>query len=194
MADSSNRILEVEIPTDETSIERLLDGLASLNYSQISSGTIGPPVEAPPSKYDTVVVGSGFAGTAISLFLADKYNRDGRSRRISILERGQWWVKPKSYKTSSKNTYDPEFTTICEFLNINKVPYSTLEYQSGPIGIIKLLDTSRTVNRIRGLYDLRSLKNIYVFSASGVGGSSLLYPNPVQRPSLEVCVALDRDI
>jgi choline dehydrogenase-like flavoprotein len=45
-----------------------------------------------PSEYESVVIGSGFGGTIISLTLANKYQADGAAgnKRVCILERGQW--------------------------------------------------------------------------------------------------------
>lgn len=163
MAYSSDHILEIEIPTDETSLEHLLDSLASLDFSRISSGTIGGSLVRIPEKCDTVVIGSGFSGTAISLALADKYRRNGTERRISILERGQWWIKPQSYNTSSsKKPDDSKFNNVQEFLGKRNVPYNTLKYKTDPMEIFRIIGNSTAVNRIKGLYDLRILRTVQI--------------------------------
>src|SRR5215469_4673659 len=50
------------------------------------------PRKLPDSKYEAVVIGSGFGGTITSLTLANKYKMDGGDKKVCILERGQWWV------------------------------------------------------------------------------------------------------
>ena len=49
-----------------------------------------------PAEYDTVVIGSGFGGTVVSLAIAKMYKIENEKRnennRVCILERGQWWI------------------------------------------------------------------------------------------------------
>jgi choline dehydrogenase-like flavoprotein len=42
------------------------------------------------TNYESVVIGSGFGGTIISLTLANKYQSDGTAdKHVCVLERGQ---------------------------------------------------------------------------------------------------------
>ena len=61
-----------------------------------------------PDTYESVVIGSGFGGTIVSLSIAKKYNeknaQDKGERRVCVLERGQWWLSheiPESYDKES---------------------------------------------------------------------------------------------
>ena len=45
-----------------------------------------------PTEYDSVVIGSGFGGTVVSLVIAKMYKKENESKRVCILERGQWWI------------------------------------------------------------------------------------------------------
>ena len=45
-----------------------------------------------PTEYDTVVIGSGFGGTVVSLAIAKMYKNESNNNRVCILERGQWWI------------------------------------------------------------------------------------------------------
>jgi hypothetical protein len=45
-----------------------------------------------PTTYDSVVIGSGFGGTIVSLAIAKMYKEKNENNRVCILERGQWWI------------------------------------------------------------------------------------------------------
>ena len=45
-----------------------------------------------PAEYDSVVIGSGFGGTIVSLAIAKMYKGKNENKRVCILERGQWWI------------------------------------------------------------------------------------------------------
>jgi len=47
------------------------------------------PLKIPKEKYETVVIGSGFGGTILSLTLGHKYKDDNDGKKVCILERGQ---------------------------------------------------------------------------------------------------------
>jgi choline dehydrogenase-like flavoprotein len=135
-----------------------------------------------PDKYESVVIGSGFGGTILSLTLANKYQTDGAiDKRVCLLERGQWWV---SYEMPDSPEGRPPGSspTIREYLNKYNIPYSTWAYPDNLKGVFRLLASSRTINK-KGVYDYRPLGNVHVIAASGVGGGSLVYSNVTERPA-----------
>ena len=65
-------------------------GRASFTVSRQYSYTISlTPLKIPKEKYETVVIGSGFGGTILSLTLGHKYKDDNDGKKVCILERGQ---------------------------------------------------------------------------------------------------------
>jgi cholesterol oxidase len=141
-----------------------------------------------PGEYDSVVIGSGFGGTVLSLAIAKKYDMENKknneNKRVSILERGQWWVSHEM-PASKEGTTDGK-TTIREFLHQKNMPYSTWAYPNDIKGMITAIGNSRAINKVRGLYDLRRLKNVNVIVGSGVGGGSLVYFNITEKPEAVV--------
>jgi len=135
------------------------------------------PIVIPP-KYDSIIIGSGFGGTVSALTIAKKNH--GTNKRVCILERGQWWVSHEM-PASKEGTTDGK-TTIREFLHQKNMPYSTWAYPNDIRGVFTVFGNSRKVNRIKGLYDYRQLKNVHVIAASGVGGGSLVYTNVTEEP------------
>jgi choline dehydrogenase-like flavoprotein len=77
-----------------------------------------------PGEYDSVIIGSGFGGTVVSLAIGKKYAKDNKkineSKRVCILERGQWWVSHEM-PASKDGTTDGK-TTIREFLHQKNMP------------------------------------------------------------------------
>jgi hypothetical protein len=145
------------------------------------------PLKIPDEKYETVVIGSGFGGTIISLTLGQKYKQDNDGKKVCILERGQWWVShemPTSYEDTINNKEKKE--TIREYLEKHDMPYDIWPYPDNIEGIFKFFGNSTTVNKLKGLYDYRPMKNIHVITSSGVGGGSLVYTNVTEKPELEI--------
>jgi cholesterol oxidase len=140
-----------------------------------------PERPVPKERYEAVVVGSGFGGSITALTLANKYAEDpGPTNRVCVLERGQWWLSDEIPKTSSGTT-DGE-PTIREYLEEHDVPYSTWPTTDDLTGLLRVVASSRTMDPVRGVYDYRTMKNVSVLSASGVGGGSLVYFNLTTRP------------
>ena len=142
------------------------------------------PRKLPDNKYEAIVIGSGFGGTITSLSLANKYKEDGEGKKVCILERGQWWVSHEMPLNQS-GTIDGK-PTIREYLEQNDIPYSTWAYPDDLKGLFKLFGNSRPVNKLRGVYDYRSMKNVNIITASGVGGGSLVYTNVTEQPDKTV--------
>ena len=134
----------------------------------------------PASKYEAVVIGSGFGGTVVSLSLSNKYEKDGEGKSVCILERGQWWISPEIPLTK-EGTIDHK-STILEYLVDNSMPYGVFPYPDNHQGLLKVFGNTRAVNKVKGLYDYRSMRNIDVITASGVGGGSLIYFNVTEKP------------
>ncbi len=141
-----------------------------------------------PGEYDSVVIGSGFGGTVLSLAIGKKYDKENKknneNKRVCILERGQWWVSHEMPE-SKEGTTDGK-TTIREFLHQKKMPYSTWAYPNDIKGMITAIGNSRAINKVQGLFDLRRLKNVNVIVGSGVGGGSLVYFNITEKPEAVV--------
>ena len=100
--------------------------------------------------------------------------------RICILERGQWWISPEIPVTSD-GTIDGK-TTIREYLEKENIPFGIYAYPDNIQGLVKLFANTRMFNSVRGLYDFKTMQNVNVVSASGVGGGSLVYFNLTARP------------
>ena len=131
-----------------------------------------------PECYEAVVIGSGFGGTIVSLSLAnwfDEQDPTHKVKRVGVLERGQWWVSHEMPATSSGTVDGTE--TIREYLEKNHLSYGLWPYPDNTKGFLKLLSNTKMANPTKGLYDYRSMKNVNVLAASGVGGGSLVYFN-----------------
>ncbi len=134
----------------------------------------------PSNKYEAVVIGSGFGGTIVSLSLANKYEKEAQGKNVCILERGQWWISHE-IPFNKDGTIDHK-STIREYLVENDMPYGVFPYPDDHQGLLKVFGNARAVNKAKGLYDYRSMRNINVITASGVGGGSLIYFNVTEKP------------
>ena len=140
-----------------------------------------------PECYEAVVIGSGFGGTIVSLTLAnwfDEQDPTHKVKRVAVLERGQWWISHEMPATSSGTVNGTE--TVREYLEKNHLSYGLWPHPDNTKGFLKLLSNTKMVNPTKGLYDYRSMKNVNVLSASGVGGGSLVYFNLTARPEFSV--------
>jgi hypothetical protein len=124
------------------------------------------------SEYDTVVIGSGFGGTIISLAIAKQYKERKEMKRVCILERGQWWISHEIHDS------DP----FRSFLIEKNMPFSTYSYPNDIKGMLTAIGNSRKINKVQGLYDFKKLRNVNIISGSGIGGGSLVYFNVTERP------------
>lgn len=135
----------------------------------------------PSERYEAVVVGSGFGGSITALTLANKYaEAPGATNRVCVLERGQWWVSGDIPETAAGTTDGKP--TVREFLEKHDAPFATWPTPDDTTGLLRVVANSRTINPVKGVYDYRSMKNVSVLSASGVGGGSLVYFNLTTRP------------
>jgi choline dehydrogenase-like flavoprotein len=137
---------------------------------------------SPADCYEFVVAGSGFGGTISALTLANKLTAKDPSNkdRICILERGQWWISPEIPATSD-GTIDGK-QTIRQYLEKENIPFGIYAYPDNIQGLVKLFANTRMFNSVRGLYDFKTMQNVNIVSASGVGGGSLVYFNLTARP------------
>jgi cholesterol oxidase len=140
------------------------------------------------SSYDSVVIGSGFGGTIVSLSIARKYFekniQDSDKRRVCILERGQWWLSHEVLQSFNKDSIDS--SSLRTFLVKNDFPFRTWAYPNDTKGMFLAIRNSMAANKVEGLYDFRRLKNVNVISGSGVGGGSLVYFNLTVKPDYDV--------
>ena len=142
------------------------------------------PVKNPDEKYEAIVIGSGFGGTIVSLTLAKQYKSLNDGKKVCILERGQWWVSHEM-PTSAEDTINGK-ETIREYLETHDMPYDVWPYPDNMEGVFRIFGNSTAVNKIKGLYDYRPMRNIHVITSSGVGGGSLVYDNVTEEPESEV--------
>jgi choline dehydrogenase-like flavoprotein len=176
----------------ENRFSKVIDFQGNVKWKSESLDDIGniditislQPRKLPDSKYEAVVIGSGFGGTITSLTLANKFKEDGEGKKVCILERGQWWVSHEM-PVDKKGTTDGK-PTIREYLEKNDIPYSTWAYPDDLKGLFRVFGNSRPVNKVKGLYDYRAMRNVHVITASGVGGGSLVYTNVTERPDKSV--------
>jgi hypothetical protein len=129
-----------------------------------------------PTDYDSVVIGSGFGGTVISLAIAKMYKMKNENNRVCMLERGQWWISHEI----------PDSNPLRTFLVKNNMPFSTWAYPNDFKGMLAAIGNSRFVNKVQGVYDFKQLRNVYVIAGSGVGGGSLVYFNITEKPERAV--------
>ncbi|HEU4448219.1 MAG TPA: GMC family oxidoreductase [Nitrososphaeraceae archaeon] len=129
-----------------------------------------------PAEYDTVVIGSGFGGTVVSLAIAKMHKieneKSNKNNRVCILERGQWWI----------SHVIPDSNPLRNFLVENNMPFGTYPYPNNIKGMLVAICNSRVLNKVQGLYDFKTLKNVDIISGSGVGGGSLVYFNITEKP------------
>jgi cholesterol oxidase len=125
-----------------------------------------------PAAYDSVVIGSGFGGTVVSVAIAKMYKGKNEHKRVCILERGQWWISHEI----------PDSNALRTFLIRNNMPFGTWAYPNDIKGMFAAIGNSRAINKVQGLFDLKQLKNVNVISGSGIGGGSLVYFNITQKP------------
>jgi hypothetical protein len=141
-----------------------------------------------PNTYDSIVIGSGFGGTIISLSIAKKYDEknkiDSGKRRICILERGQWWISHEIPHSLDQNSIESK--SIRSYLVKNNMPFNTWAYPNDLKGMLTVIENSRAVNSIEGIYDFKKMKNVNIISGSGVGGGSLVYFNLTVKPDHSV--------
>src|SRR5215208_2305067 len=130
------------------------------------------PLSFLPGAYDSVVIGSGFGGTIVSVAIAKMYKGKNENKRVCILERGQWWISHEI----------PDSNPLRTFLVKNNMPFSTWAYPNDIRGMLAAIGNSRAINKVQGLFDLKQLKNVNVIVGSGVGGGSLVYFNITEKP------------
>ena len=143
--------------------------------------------QIPTNGYEVVVIGSGFGGTIVALTLSNKFSDEDpphNNKRVCVLERGQWWVSHEMPSTPEATTDGR--STIRQYLEEYNIPYNTYAYPDNFKGLLRVFGNTRTINRIRGLYDYRIIKNVHVVAASGVDGGSLVYFNVTERPDSSV--------
>ena len=161
--------------------------ISNISYSLTNNITIAKTVKVIPDQYEAVVVGSGFGGTIISLTLANWFHEldpTHKAKRVCVLERGQWWTSHEVPDNTSGTTDGRE--TMRDYLEKNMEPYGLWPYPNNIKGFLNLVGNTRYFNSVTGLYDYKSMKNIGVLSASGVGGGSLVYFNVTARPDFSV--------
>ncbi len=125
-----------------------------------------------PAEYDSIVIGSGFGGTIVSVAIAKMYKGKNEDKRVCILERGQWWISHEI----------PDSNAFRTFLVKNNMPFSTWAYPNDIKGMLAAIGNSRAINKVQGLFDLKQMKNVNVIVGSGIGGGSLVYFNITQKP------------
>jgi hypothetical protein len=147
-----------------------------------------PDQIAIPNTYESIVIGSGFGGTIISLSIAKKYDeknkKDSGKRRVCILERGQWWISHEIPQSLDQNSIDSK--SLRSYLIKNNMPFNTWAYPNDLKGMLTAIGNSRAVNPVEGLYDFKRMKNVNIISGSGVGGGSLVYFNITEKPDSNV--------
>jgi cholesterol oxidase len=143
---------------------------------------------AIPNAYESIVIGSGFGGTIVSLSIAKKYDeknkKDSGKRRVCILERGQWWISHEIPQSLDQNSIDSK--SLRSYLIKNNMPFNTWAYPNDLKGMLTAIGNSRAVNPVEGLYDFQRMKNVNIISGSGVGGGSLVYFNITEKPDRNV--------
>jgi choline dehydrogenase-like flavoprotein len=159
-------------------------GLPLQNLDDVIITVSLTPLKNPDEKYEAIVIGSGFGGTIISLTLAKQYKTLNDGKKVCILERGQWWVSHEM-PSSAEDTINGK-GTIREYLETHDMPYDVWPYPDNMEGVFRVFGNSTAVNKTKGLYDYRPMRNIHVITSSGVGGGSLVYDNVTEKPEAEI--------
>jgi choline dehydrogenase-like flavoprotein len=167
-------------------ISDLIDNVSQVNKYDL---TVRLTPISIPKECDTVVIGTGFGGTILSLSLAEMFKDndaskpDSKKRRICMLERGQWWMSHE-VPDSPEGRSSPK-KTLREYLNEKNMPYAFWAYPDNLQGAFKILGSATPINR-KGSYDYRILGNVHVIASNGVGGGSLVYNNITEKPNHSV--------
>jgi choline dehydrogenase-like flavoprotein len=87
--------------------------------------------------FEAVVVGSGFGGTILALSFANRFEKENgknnTSKKVCILERGQWWLSHELNYTPKANRKRP--LNMREFLEDNGRPYHTWAHPDSVTGV-----------------------------------------------------------
>jgi hypothetical protein len=178
------------------------DGTTVLHDTGIISTPFTPYVNSDEiNQCETVVIGSGFGGTIVSLSLVNKFVKDAappgsEKKKLILLERGQWWVShelPSSPGSHEFEKIGQQSKGIREFLETSDKPYRTWPYPDNLTGLSQFLNMVRIVDR-RGLYDYRISSKVHTIAASGVGGGSLVYTNVTEKPHDSVIDSWDSNL
>jgi len=163
----------------------VIDNISNIDKYNITAMT---KLTEMPDNYEAVVIGSGFGGTILALTLGNKFeidnNKYNTSKRVCILERGQWWISHEMPSTAD-GTLDGS-PTMRQFFEENNMPYGLWSYPENTKGFLKLIGNTRIVNPVKGLYDYTAMRNVSVVTGSGVGGGSLVYFNITEKPESSV--------
>jgi choline dehydrogenase-like flavoprotein len=138
-------------------------------------------------SFEAVVIGSGFGGTILALSFANSFAADkNSSRKVCILERGQWWVSHETNFTPKASRADPgKSSNLLEYLDDNGKPYHFWAHPDDIEGVLNLLAANRTLTP-QGIYDYKVLGNVHTLVSNAVGGGSMIYSNVTIEPPLEV--------
>jgi cholesterol oxidase len=110
--------------------------------------------------YEAIVIGTGFGGAITACRLSKRW-----PGRVLVLERGKRYELgsfPRTPHAMANNFWNPEFE----------------KKRRRPKAVGKIQE--------RGLFDIRSYKNMHVVLGAGLGGGSLIYANVFMEPPDEV--------
>jgi len=178
-----------------------LDG--NFHETNVITDPFTPYVDpAEVNQCESVVVGSGFGGTIVSLSLVNKFlaeaeaNPASPKKKLILLERGQWWISHELAASPGFHEFEKigeQKKGIREFLDSNNMPYRFWAYPDNINGLSKFLNTVRILDR-RALYDYRISNKVHTLAASGVGGGSLVYTNVTEKPQKVVLDSWDSNL
>ena len=142
------------------------------------------------SRYDAIVIGSGFGGSVATTMLAEA------GKKVLVLERGAWWASPMRLgKPPNPITMVDWLRQVqAELKAQGKNWQELLHFWPRPDherGVIDLVASIRTRFNPNGLYRYSRFEEAHIPTANGVGGGSLIYSNVTLEPDSEVLSHID---
>ncbi|WP_222615429.1 GMC oxidoreductase [Persicimonas caeni] len=124
--------------------------------------------------WDTIIIGSGFGGSVTALRLAEA------NMRVLVLERGPWWGPRLEGDVDAERRAYPRGAG----------------WRSGIRNIVwaKGQKTRRVELDARGLLEFHLHPKLFGWTASGVGGGSLIYTDILMRPPKDFWKALPAEM
>ena len=159
----------------------VVQGAAAGVLAAGAATVISKEVEAQDTKYDAIVIGTGFGGSIATFALSEQ------GKTALVLERGTFWITPETLGLPPGKP--PQFRNALADWARDPKRDMRVQYWPRPdhgIGLVDLLENRYHPGNRYGLHDYRMFRHVHIMTASGVGGGSLIYSNVNLRAQPEV--------